>query len=91
MVINYFINLRGLIFAKERDVADVENMDYLRLCTCLIPAISILVAWVLVLGGKASDYNEGDSVVAKKRVAVISYSSESPSHNYRNDVTQTVL
>ena len=66
-------------------------MNYLRLCTCLIPAISILVAWVLVLGGKASDYNEGDSVVTKKKVAITSYSSESPYHNHNNNVTQSVL
>jgi len=45
------------------------------------------------MGGKASDYSEGDSVVAKKKVAVTSYSSEAPYHNQieNNNVTQSVL
>jgi len=57
------------------------------MCTCIIPAAAILISWVLVLGGKAADYNEGDSVVAKKKN--VTYNSTSPSHN--NNTTQAIL
>lgn len=45
-----------------RNIKEEANMDYLRLCTCLIPAGSVLVAWLLALSGKAADYDQGDLV-----------------------------
>ena len=46
-----------------RDIKIPENANYLRICTCLIPAASVLVAWLLALSGKAADYDQGDVVI----------------------------
>jgi len=42
-----------------KDVSNSANQDYLRIMTCVIPGSACLLAWMLVLVGKAKDYNQG--------------------------------
>jgi len=51
------------LVVNMRDIKIQENANYLRICTCLIPAASVLVAWLLALSGKAADYDQGDVVI----------------------------
>jgi len=46
-----------------KDVSDIQNEYYVRVCTTVIPAVSVVGAWILVLIGKATDYDAGDAVI----------------------------
>jgi len=46
-----------------KDVSDIQNESYVRVCTTVIPAVSVVGAWILVLIGKATDYDAGDAVI----------------------------
>lgn len=35
----------------------------MRICTCAIPGVAIVVAWILIAMGKAADYDSGDAVM----------------------------
>lgn len=59
-----------------KDVSDPKNDDYVRICTSIIPAISVIFAWVLVLIGKATDYDAGDVVVDQDHKKQLAHSTE---------------
>jgi Na+/melibiose symporter-like transporter len=45
------------------DVSNPHNENYVRICASIIPAAAVVGAWILVLIGKATDYDAGDAVI----------------------------
>ena len=43
-----------------------ENEDYVRIVSCLIPGLAVIVSWILVMMGEAADYDAGDLVMDSK-------------------------
>jgi len=40
-------------------------MTYVRVCSSVIPGLSVIMAWILIYVGKAADYDSGDVVMDK--------------------------
>ena len=53
----------ALFFISES--AYFKNEEFIRWITVLIPGVSCLFAWILVMRGKAKDYNKGKEVKDK--------------------------
>jgi len=51
------------VVMNMRDVNAPDSSEYVRICTSLIPGASVLLAWILVMRGKAADYDAGDMVM----------------------------
>lgn len=47
------------------DVSDPSNSTYIRICACILPGAAIILGWVLIMIGKAADYDAGDVVLDK--------------------------
>jgi len=92
-LLDKFSNGIVLYYVMEREISNPINMNYLRTCTCIIPGAAILISWFLVIGGKAADYSEGDSVVAKKKKKNITKISLAPTsyNNTNTNTTQSML
>jgi len=54
-----------------RDLSSVDNIEYVKVTSSLLPGIAALVAWLLVILGKVADYEEGDVVMDKPKKRVV--------------------
>jgi len=53
------------LVVNMRDLSSADNIEYVKVTSSLIPAGAALAAWILVMLGKAADYDEGDVVMGK--------------------------